>query len=245
MKKVLIIGATSAIAICCAKKWASGGNALYLVARNQDRLKNIANDLKTRGAAQVDIYCTDLNEMGNHSEILDAASNTLKGLDIVLIAHGTLSNQQSCEQNVKETISEIQTNALSTISLLTIVSNRFEAKKNGIIAIISSVAGERGRASNYVYGSAKAMVTTFASGLRQRLNKFNVQVTTFKLGFVDTPMTAKFKKGWLWAKPDVVAVKIVEAIDKRKDEVYIPGFWWVVMALIKMIPNKVFNKIKF
>ena len=245
MKKIMVIGATSAIAEHCSRLWSDRGDALYLVARNEEHLNVIANDLKIRSGSKIDTYCLDLNNITNHTILLKAAEKSMGGLDTLLIAHGTLSNQKSCEQSVEETISEIQTNALSTISLLTIVSNSFEAKKNGIIAVISSVAGERGRASNYVYGSAKAMVTTFASGLRQRLHKSNVKVTTFKLGFVDTPMTAKFKKGWLWAKPDVVAVKIVEAIDKRKDEVYIPGFWWAVMALIKMIPNQVINKIIF
>lgn len=245
MKKIMVIGATSAIAEHCARLWAERGDALYLVARNEEHLNVIANDLKIRSGSKIDTYFLDLNNITNHATLLNAAEKSMGGLDILLIAHGTLSNQDSCEKSVEETISEIQTNALSTISLLTIISNRFEAKKNGVIAVISSVAGERGRASNYVYGSAKSMVTTFTSGLRQRLYKSNVKVTTFKLGFVDTPMTAKFKKGWLWAKPDVVAVKIVEAIDKRKDEVYIPGFWWIVMAFIKMIPNKVFNKIKF
>jgi short-subunit dehydrogenase len=115
---------------------------------------------------------------------------------------------------------------------------------SGTIAIISSIAGERGRASNYVYGSAKAMVTTFASGLRQRLHKFNVDVVTIKPGLIDTPMTASFKKGFLWKKPAFAAVKIVRAIDRRKNEVYVPAFWWLVMMVIKVIPNSIYNKLK-
>jgi short-subunit dehydrogenase len=141
-------------------------------------------------------------------------------------------------------LAEIKTNALSVISLLTLIANRFEAKRAGSIAVISSVAGDRGRASNYVYGSAKALVTTFTSGLRQRLYKSNVAVVTIKPGFVDTPMTASTKKGLLWAKPDAVAEKIVQAIDKRKEEVYVPAFWWAAMAIIKVIPKNIFKKIK-
>lgn len=242
MKKILIIGATSAIAEHCARIWAGRGDALYLIARNEERLTTIAADLKVRGAAQAHTYCMDLNDMPNHATMLDAAQTAMSGIDTVLIAHGTLSDQKACEQSVDETIKEINTNALSAISLLTQIANRFEAKRAGTIAVISSVAGDRGRASNYVYGSAKAMVTTFTSGLRQRLHKSNVAVVTIKPGFVDTPMTASFKKGLLWAKPDSVAETLVQAIDKRKDEVYLPAFWWAVMVVIKSIPTVVFKK---
>jgi decaprenylphospho-beta-D-erythro-pentofuranosid-2-ulose 2-reductase len=240
--KILVIGATSAIAEHCARIWAGRGDALYLVARNEERLKTIAADLKVRGAANTHCHCMDLNDMGSHAAMLDAAEGAMGGVDTVLIAHGTLSNQKACEQSVEETLTEINTNALSTIGLLTHIANRFETKQAGTIAVISSVAGDRGRASNYVYGSAKAMVTAFTSGLRQRLYKSNVAVVTIKPGFVDTPMTASFKKGRLWAKPTAVAAKIVRAIDKRKDEVYVPAFWWVIMAVIKAIPIKLFKR---
>ena len=243
MKKVLIIGATSAIAENCSRIWASRGYELYLVARNEKRLQIITADLKVRGGVKVSTFCTDLNVTNKHSILLDAAAKTMSDIDIVLIAHGTLSNQKSCELNVDETLSEIKTNALSTISLITLIANYFEAKKEGVICVISSVAGDRGRASNYVYGSAKSMVNTFTSGMRQRLHKSNVAVVTIKPGFVDTPMTAKFKKGLLWAKPKYVAKKIVNAIDNRADEVYVPMFWWFVIVIIKQIPNVIFKKL--
>lgn len=243
MKKILVIGATSAIAEHCVRIWADRGDALYLVARNEARLSVTAADLKVRGAAQADTYCTDLNDMGYHAALLDAAEAAMSGLDTVLIAHGTLSNQKTCEQSVEETLAEIKTNALSTISLLTLITNIFEAKRAGTIAVISSVAGDRGRASNYVYGSAKAMITAFTSGLRQRLHKSNVAVVTIKPGFVDTPMTAEFKKGLLWVKPAEVAAKIVKAIDAKKSEVYVPSFWWAVMAVIKAIPHNLIKKL--
>jgi decaprenylphospho-beta-D-erythro-pentofuranosid-2-ulose 2-reductase len=245
MKRVLIIGATSAIAEHCARIWAARGDELYLVARNEAHVQTIASDLRVRGASSVTINCVDLNEMDRHVELLDAAENAMGGVDIVLIAHGTLSNQKSCELSVNQTLQEIQTNALSTVSLLTLIANRFEAKRDGTICVISSVAGDRGRASNYVYGAAKAMVTAFTSGLRQRLHKSNVAVVTIKPGFVDTPMTAEFKKGLLWAKPNMVATKIVIAIDKKREEVYVPAFWWLMMQVITMIPNKIFKKMGF
>mgnify|MGYP006130741473 CR=1 FL=1 len=242
MKKVLIIGATSAIAEHCARIWATRGDELFLIARNEDHVQTIATDLKVRGASSVAINCVDLNELDRHVDLLDAAENAMGGVDVVLIAHGTLSNQKMCELSVKETLAEIQTNALSTISLLTLIANKFEAKKSGTICVISSVAGDRGRASNYVYGSAKAMITAFTSGLRQRLHKSNVAVVTIKPGFVDTPMTSDFEKGLLWAKPNRVAVKIIKAIDVNRAEVYVPSFWWTIMKLINIIPNKIFRK---
>ena len=244
MKRILIIGATSAIAEHCARIWAAMGDALHLVARNEQHVQVIASDLKVRGASEVTTYCTDLNDMDKHEELLDVADAVIGSIDVVLIAHGTLSNQKSCEFSVHETLAEIQTNALSTISLLTIIANRFEAKKSGTICVISSVSGDRGRASNYVYGSAKAMVTTFTSGLRQRLHKSNVSVVTVKPGFVDTPMTSEFKKGFLWASPNVVANKIVKAIDKKRAEVYVPSFWFGIMKVISLIPNSIFKMMK-
>ena len=243
MKKVLIIGATSAIAEHCARIWAAREDELYLVGRNEAHLQTIAADLKVRGASSVAINCVDLNELDRHVDLLESAENAMDGVDVVLIAHGTLSNQKECELSVEETLAEIQTNALSTISLLTLIANKFEVKRSGTICVISSVAGDRGRASNYVYGSAKAMVTAFTSGLRQRLHKSNVAVVTIKPGFVDTPMTSEFKKGLLWANPNAVAKSILKAIDSQKTEVYVPGFWWAIMMLIRIIPNEIFRKI--
>ena len=243
MKRILIIGATSAIAEHCARIWAARGDALHLVARNEQHVKVVASDLRVRGASEVTTYVTDLNDMDKHEELLNVADDALEGVDIVLIAHGTLSNQKRCELSVQETLAEVQTNALSTISLLTLIANRFEAKKSGSICVISSVAGDRGRASNYVYGSAKAMITAFTSGLRQRLHKSNVAVVTIKQGFVDTPMTSDFKKGFLWVKPNVVSALIVKAIDKKTTDVYVPFFWSLVMIMIKTIPSNLFKRI--
>ena len=125
MKNILIIGATSAIAEHCARIWAARGDALHLVARNEQHVQTIAADLKVRGASEVTTYCTDLNDIDKHEELLSSAEDALGDVDIVLIAHGTLSNQKSCELSVEETLQEIQTNALSSISLLTLIANKF------------------------------------------------------------------------------------------------------------------------
>ena len=134
MRKVLIIGATSALAEHCARIWAARGDELYLVARNEAQVKIIAADMKVRGASSVEIDCIDLNRVDQHGSLLDAAYNAMSEIDIVLIAHGTLPDQESCELSAEETLAEIQTNALSTVSLLTLIANRFEAKKTELFA---------------------------------------------------------------------------------------------------------------
>ena len=243
MKKVLIVGAGSAMAEATARIFAERGDALFLVARNLQQLQTISDDLKVRGAPIAGHYGMDANDFDNHESMLDQAEEAMGGLDTVLIAHGSLSDQAACQESAALTLSEIRTNALSVVSLLTYIANRFERQKSGTIAVISSVAGDRGRRSNYVYGSAKAMVSVFLSGLRQRLTPSGVAVVTIKPGFVDTPMTAEFKKGWLWAKPSDVAKGIVRAMDQKKEICYLPRFWYLIMLIIRCLPETVFKRL--
>lgn len=244
MQKVLIIGAASAIAAATARVYASRGAKLYLVARNAQKLKDLAADLKVRGASDVAAATLDVNDTARHLSVLDEAWTFLQTPDVVLLAYGTLPSQPACEASVETALAEFATNASSILALLTPIANRLEAQRQGTIAVISSVAGDRGRASNYLYGSAKAAVSTFLSGLRQRLEKQGVDVLTIKPGFVDTPMTRDFKKSALWAKPEDVARGIVRALDRRKTVVYLPRFWSAIMLVIKHIPEFVFKRIK-
>jgi short-subunit dehydrogenase len=244
MRHILIIGATSAIAEATARRFAHNGDRLYLVARNQERLAAMASDLKTRGATQVETMVLDVNDTAKHADLISQAETTMGELDTILIAHGTLSDQKACEASFDETLKELQTNCLSVISLLTHVANRFEEQKRGTIVAISSVAGDRGRQSNYVYGTAKAAVTTFLQGLRNRLYRSGVTVITIKPGFVDTPMTASFRKGKLWASPEQIGKGIDLAIKRKNDVVYLPWFWKFTMVVIKLLPETFFKKIK-
>jgi hypothetical protein len=243
MKKVLIIGATSAIAEATARLFAARGDRLCLMARNSERLQTIAKDLQIRGADAVHTLVLDANSFREHPVALAEALEQLGGIDIALIAHGTLPDQRACELSFELTLKELTTNAISIISLLTQLANTLEAQGSGSLAVIGSVAGDRGRQSNYVYGSAKAMVATFMQGLRNRLHKRGVQVLTIKPGFVDTPMTATFDKGPLWAQPQDIAEGIVKAIDKNKNETYLPFFWRYIMLIIKLIPEKIFVRL--
>ena len=244
MRRVLIMGATSAIAEATARILAARADSLYLVGRRADALEAIAADLKVRGAPQVQFEALDANDLLSHEPMLARATQALSGLDTVLIAYGTLGDQQACEASAQLTVRELTTNAISIVALVTLIAQQFEQRKSGTIAVISSVAGERGRASNYVYGSAKALVTAFLSGLRQRLSKSGIAVITIKPGFVDTPMTAAFAKGALWAKPQTVAAGIVHAMDRGAAVVYLPFFWRPIMAVIRAIPEVIFARLR-
>lgn len=243
--KILIVGATSAIAVAAARRWAAQGAALYLLARNPERLAAIAQDLKVRGAAEVGTGLLDGNDLDAHEAALAGARAALGGIDVALIAYGTLPDQGECSNSVPNTLAAFATNGTSTIALMTRLAGVFEAQGEGTLAVISSVAGDRGRASNAVYGAAKAAVTTYASALRQRLGRHGVNVLTIKPGFVDTPMTRHLAKGALWAKPDAVAAGIVRAVERRRSVVYLPAFWWPVMTAIKALPEFVFRRLKF
>lgn len=243
MKKIVIIGATSAIAKAVARLYATKNMELFLVARNQELLNSMQKDLKVRGAIGVSTQCLDVNDFAAHAKVVEQIFKTLGQVDLVLMAHGTLPDQKNCQQDIKKMLQEFNTNAISTTSLLSLFANKLEAQKSGVVAVITSVAGIRGRQSNYIYGAAKAMVSIFLQGLRNRLHASNITVMDIKPGFVDTPMTANFDKGMLWAEPKEVAKSIVKAIEKKKDTLYTPSFWQLIMAIIKKIPEPIFKRL--
>jgi len=243
MKNILILGATSAIAEKFAQNLARQNCRYYLVSRNQARLDNIADDLKIRGAGEVICHAMDLTETAKHEPLVQDAVNKIGKIDVVLIAYGSLGDQAACESSVELTLRELNTNCLSVISLSTLLANVMEKQASGCLAVISSVAGDRGRQSNYIYGTAKGALTIFLQGLRNRLAKKGVQVLTIKPGFVDTPMTKDFNKGLLWVSPDNIARGIEKAIQRRKDVVYLPFFWRYIMLIIKLIPERLFKKL--
>lgn len=243
-KRTLIVGATSVIAEMTARLSAARGDALYLLARDAQRVQAIADDLRVRGASNVHIGILDVADFAAHAYAIERAYVTLGGLDIVLIAHGTLPEQARGDNDINYTLHEFAINGTATIALALRVAQRLEAQGSGTLAVISSVAGDRGRANNYLYGSAKAAVSTYLSGLRQRLHARGVNVLTIKPGFVDTPMTTAFKKNVLWAKPDQVASGIMRAIKRRRSIVYLPWFWRPIMFIIRCIPESLFRRIR-
>lgn len=241
MHRILIIGATSAIAEATARRYATRGARLFLVARDGSRLDRIADDLRLRGGI-VHCHVMDATDVAAHGVALDDAWNAMGGVDVALIAHGTLPDQARCADSVATSLNEFATNGSSVIALCIVLAQRLQAPAT--LAVISSVAGDRGRASNYLYGSAKAAVSAFTSGLRQALHPSGVNVLTIKPGFIDTPMTAGFQKGPLWATPDRVAAGIVSAIERRASIAYLPSFWWAIMRVITHIPEFLFRRIR-
>ncbi|WP_342376582.1 SDR family oxidoreductase [Myxococcus stipitatus] len=244
MKKVLVLGATSAIAQATVRLLAARGASLYLVGRNAANLDAVTKDAATRGAAKVESKAVDLNDFATHEALVEGAFQALGGLDGVVLAHGVLGDQAESQATWTATEAVLRTNFMSAVSLLTPLANRFEAQKAGTLVVISSVAGDRGRQSNYVYGASKGALNVFLQGLRNRLAKANVAVVTVKPGFVDTPMTAHLPKNKLFASPEKVARGLLRAADSRKNEVYVPGIWALIMLIIKSIPESVFKKLK-
>ena len=243
MKRILIIGATSAIATECARIWAKEQSQFFLVARDLQKLSEISADLEARGVSKVCQYAMDATNIDDHKSMLEACISEFHQIDIALIAHGTLPDQQNCERDVELTLKEISSNGTSVIALLTIFAAQFEKQKCGSIAVISSVAGDRGRPSNYVYGAAKAAVSTFCEGLRARMFKVGVSLTTIKPGFVDTPMTKGLNlPPQLLSTPQKVATQIVAAIHRRDNTIYTPKFWSFIMLIIRLVPASIFKR---
>jgi decaprenylphospho-beta-D-erythro-pentofuranosid-2-ulose 2-reductase len=244
MKRILIIGATSAIAHACARLWAAGPVAFALVARDAGKLEQTGADLVARGA-RVHGEVLDIDDHGRHAEVLDRCLAAIGGVDIVLVAHGTLPDQAACEADAALAVREFTVNATSTIAILTVLAERMQTAGDGVIAVISSVAGDRGRASNHLYGAAKAAVTAFCEGLRGRMLRHGVHVLTIKPGFVDTPMTRGLAlPAALVATPERVARAIVEAVGRRKDCLYTPWFWAPIMFIIRAVPARIFKRLK-
>ena len=242
MKKIVIFGAASAIAAAAARCMAEQAAELFLIGRSEEKLLAVRNDLKVRGAQRVEYAVCDLANTAGHAALIEKIAAVMPDFDTVLIAYGVLADQKLCEQSFEETEKQLRINFISAVSLITIVANRFEALRKGTIAVITSVAGDRGRKSNYIYGTAKGALGIFLQGLRNRLCPAGVRVLTLKPGFVDTPMTASFKKGLLFVKPEVVGRGICRALEKGGDVVYLPWFWRFIMLIIRNIPEALYKR---
>jgi short-subunit dehydrogenase len=242
-RRILVLGATSGIAEAVCRRCAARGDNIFLVARNEDKLAAVAADMRTRGAAYVDTAVADLDDTAIHAELLAHAINSLAGLDIAFLALGVLGDQPKAERNFSDAAQILHTNFVAPVSLLTWLGNYCAQRHCGTLAVLSSVAGERGRKSNYVYGSSKAGLTAFVDGLRNRIDRDGARVMTIKPGPVKTAMTAAMKGNEKFADVDVVAAALVKAIDRGKDIVYVPGIWRIIMAVIRAVPERIFKKL--
>lgn len=242
MERILLLGATSAIAAQIANLHAARGDRMHLVARSPDKLAALAARL---GDAMFTQEVCDLTR----TELLRVAVarwiETLGGLDRVLLAHGDLGDQLASEQTWEEAEQILEVNLLSAVAALIPLANYLQSRGSGKICVITSVAGERGRPRNYTYGAAKGALSLYLQGLRSRLYGTDVTVTTIVLGPVDTPMTANHPKNALFAQPDAVAREIVRAMDNGRGAVFVPWFWRYIMMIVRNVPEAVFQRFKF
>lgn len=243
MKKILIIGGTSAIATATAINFAKNGDELFLADINISRLQEVQKHIQALTDSNVSIAEFSLKDDNVYHDVFNTAIKKMGEVDAVLIAYGTLPEQEKIKNDISAVIEQININFTSVISFATVAAEYFEKRDTGCIAAISSVAGDRGRQSNYIYGAAKGAISLYLQGLRNRFGKTDISVLTIKPGFVDTPMTANMPKNFLYSSPETIGKIIYDAMNKGKDVVYAPGFWRYIMMIIKIIPEGIFKKL--
>jgi short-subunit dehydrogenase len=242
-RRVVILGATSGIAQETARCFAVEHAKLFLVARDPRKLAALAADLRIRGAESVETMQADLTDASARARIIGNAFDMWSGLDAALIAHGTLPDQGATESDPDVLRQEIETNYVSVVSLLMQLSKALEEQRAGVLCVIGSVAGDRGRRSNYVYGSAKAGVSTFVAGLRVRLAAAGVCVVLIKPGWVSTPMTAHLRQNFLFATAEQAGRGVYNVMVSPRAVVYLPWYWKWIMAVIRLIPEPIFARL--
>jgi decaprenylphospho-beta-D-erythro-pentofuranosid-2-ulose 2-reductase len=242
LAQVLIFGATSAVAAEVAVLCAARGDRLHLVARNAEKLAEVAQRCS---GATVTTQVADFSELDRNELTVQQALSALGRVDVALIAHGDLGDQLASERSFADAEHILRVNFTSVVSLLIPLANHLEQAKGGSIGVITSVAGDRGRPRNYTYGAAKGALNTYLQGLRTRLYASGVAVTTIKLGPVDTPMTRDHKKHALFGKPKGVARSILRALDAHVAEAYVPSFWRATMPIVKNTPEWLFQRLPF
>lgn len=240
MSFVLIIGAKSDIAKEVAKVYAKNGYNLYLAGRNIQELKGFAGDIQIRNNVEVKLKEFDITDFENHEEFYKSLEPKPFG---VIVASGYMAEQKECERDWSKAFNTINVNFTGAVSILNFIANDFELRKSGFIIGVSSVAGDRGRKANYIYGSSKAAFSAYLSGLRNRLFESGVHVLTVKPGFVRTKMTQGLDlPAKLTAQPEEVARDIFNAQQNGKDVLYTKSIWRLIMLIIKLIPEWKFKR---
>jgi decaprenylphospho-beta-D-erythro-pentofuranosid-2-ulose 2-reductase len=242
MKRIVILGATSTMIQPLLRKMAAEGKELLLVARSQERLDAVRSDLLARGAANVLTFEADLTV--SPDMVYSFAEQCFRDFDTLLLSYGTMLDQAQCQVDAEYAVRELRTNFVSAVALLTVFAKHFETRRAGTIAVITSVAGDRGRRSNYVYGAAKGGLSIFLQGLRSRMHAFGVRVLTIKPGPVETVMTERIRRPPLIVGPEVVTADIFQALENSRSElVYTPKRWRWIMLAIRMIPERIFKMV--
>lgn len=245
-KSILVLGATSSIACALAEEMAKQGAHVHVAGRNLEEVERIAKDISVRYQQNSCALAFQASDFQSHNTFLSTVENKngKSGLDGLVLAFGELGDQVEAQTEFEKAKSIIDSNYTGAVSILTHAANYFEKQGHGFIIGIASVAGDRGRQSNYIYGSAKGALALFLQGLRNRLSKSGVRVLTVKPGFVDTKMTYGRKGMFLVASPESVAQAIVKAMQANKQVIYVPWFWRWIMLIIKCLPEPIFMKMK-
>jgi short-subunit dehydrogenase len=242
LKKIVVLGATSGIAQPLLRMLARDGKELLLVARSQERLDAVRTDLLARGAANVLTFEADL--VTSQELVVSFAKECFSDFDTLLLTYGTMLDQALCQVSPEHALRELETNFVSAVAVLTRFVRYFESRRSGTIAVLTSVAGERGRRSNYVYGAAKGALNIFLQGLRSRMYQHGVRVLTIKPGPVATAMTANSRNLPLLSTPDTVAKVIYRRLESsRGDVIYTPACWRWIMAAIRFVPERYFKRV--
>lgn len=236
MQSILILGATSSIARACSEIFASRQCKLFLASRNTSELERIASDLQIRFNVEVDYAFFDITKIDSHEDFLKKLIEKMGVIDGLIMAVGWIDKLDYRKV--------IATNFTGPVSFLELIAKYFATQKQGFIIGLSSVAGDRGRKPNYVYGACKSALTTYLQGLRNSFYPSKVQILTVKLGLIDTKMIFGGKYPlYLAASPKKTAIKIIRALDKRKENVYIPKIWRIIMLIIRLIPERIFKRL--
>jgi short-subunit dehydrogenase len=243
--KIIVLGATSAIAEATARLYATEGAELLLVGRQGERLAAIAADLQLRGAPRVEIATRDLAQASDATAALASFATTLGGIDHVLIAYGILGDQEASEGDLATAGANLAVNFTSAALWALAVAGMLERQGHGSLVVLGSVAGDRGRRANFVYGAAKSGLGTLVEGIAHRFAGSGPHAVVIKPGPVITPMTEGFanRKGLLWATPETVAAIVRRAADRGGPVVYAPWFWRWIMLAIRLLPARVFNRL--
>jgi decaprenylphospho-beta-D-erythro-pentofuranosid-2-ulose 2-reductase len=240
---VLVFGANSAICHELLKLYAAQGASFFLVARNEAKLAAICDDLVARGATIGGSASYDFNDWQQHGACVTRGRECLGNIDIAIVAHGSLPDQEECEVSGTAVKACMDANFTSTAIIVQACAQQLSLQGHGTLAVVSSVAGDRGRKSNYVYGAAKAGVDTLLQGLQGRFSGSAVKVVNIKPGMVISPMTVDMKHGAIWSTPEVVAPAIYRAIAKGRKVCYVPGYWRLIMLIIRWLPTGVLAKL--
>ncbi len=243
---VLVLGATSAIATALARRFAGEGRDLLLAARDPVETGRLAADLGVRSGIEAQSMLLDAEDLESHPGFVESVIELCRGrpLEGVVCCLGHMDEQAACQQDFARAHRMLVVNYVAAVSLLERLAAHLEGRGTGFLCVLSSVAGDRGRQSNYLYGSAKAGLSTYLQGLRHRLARTRVTVTTVKPGFVDTKMTFGLKGLFLVASPASVAAAVHRAVRAGRAEVYVPWFWKWIMTVIRWIPEFVFRRTK-